>query len=193
LRNFPPLATAHGNPGWQGKFPEPLLTRLNPLASRYYFPEETIMGQAGCFCAGATLLMDVGGRDPRNRREKAARELVWTSQPTFQGWTCSECEWNYPLPTLLSEAEARTAYDRLAASKFRDHQCAQHLARLGPADHDSFTVRIRKLVQQGFKPKDAVDLFLQEVALEYRGQPKTLEQAKTEAEDFLRRVKAGLI
>jgi cytochrome P450 len=54
-------------------------------------------------------------------------------------------------------------------------------------------MRIRKLVQQGFKPKDAVDLFLQEVALEYRNQPKTMEQAKMAGEDFLRRVKAGLI
>jgi hypothetical protein len=137
--------------------------------------------------------MDVGGTDHRSLREKTARELIWASQPTFQGWTCSQCEWNYPLPTLLTDADARTAYDRLAASKFRDHKCAEHLSRLAPAAHDSFTARIRKLVQQGFKPKDAVELFLQEVALEYRGQPKTLEQAKSEAEDFLRRVKAGLI
>jgi len=43
-----------------------------------------------------------------------------------------------------------------------------HLSRLGSADDaDSFTPRIRKLVRQGFKPKDAVELFLQEVALEY--------------------------
>jgi len=58
---------------------------------------------------------------------------------------------------------------------------------------DSFTGRIRKLVKQGFKPKDAVELFLQEVALEYRNDPKTLARAKAEGEDFLRRMKAGLI
>jgi hypothetical protein len=137
--------------------------------------------------------MDVRSADHRSLQEKTARTLIWTSQPSFQGWTCSQCEWNSPLPTLLSDADARTAYDRLAAAKFRDHKCAEHLSRLGPAEHDSFTARIRKLVQQGFKPKDAVDLFLQEVALEYRGQPKTLAQAKIEGEDFLRRVKAGLI
>jgi hypothetical protein len=142
---------------------------------------------------GATLFMAVGPGDSRNLREKAARELIWMSEPSFQGWTCSACEWNYPLPTLLSEAEARTAYDRLAASKFRDHQCAEYLLRLIPASRDSFTARIRKLVQQGFKPKDAVDLFLQEVGLEYRGQPKAHAQANAEAEDFLRRFKAGLI
>jgi hypothetical protein len=98
------------------------------------------------------------------------------------------------MPTLLNDPEAKTAYDRLAAAKFRDHKCADHLSRLGAADDaDSFTPRIRKLVTQGFKPKDAVELFLQEVALEYRNQPKTLAQAKTDAEDFLRRVRAGLI
>ncbi len=97
------------------------------------------------------------------------------------------------MPTLLTEAEARTAYDRLAGAKFREHKCAEHLSRMDAADHDSFTSRIRRMVAQGFKPKDAVELFLQEVALEYRGQPKTLAQAKVEGEDFLRRVKAGLI
>jgi len=34
---------------------------------------------------------------------------------------------------------------------------------------------------------------LQEVTLEYRNDPKTLERAKAEGEDFLRRLKAGLI
>jgi len=143
--------------------------------------------------AGAALLMAFGGSDHRSLQDKTARELIWTSQHAFQGWTCSQCEWNYPLPTLLQDADARTAYDRLAAAKFREHKCADHLARLAPAATDSFSARIRRLVRQGFKPKDAVELFLQEVALEYRGQPKVLERAKVEAEDFLRRVKAGLI
>jgi hypothetical protein len=49
------------------------------------------------------------------------------------------------------------------------------------------------LISQGFKPKDAVELMQQEVALEYRGQAKVLEQAKTEGEDFLRRLRAGVI
>lgn len=129
-----------------------------------------------------------------NLEAKTARELIWTSHPSFQGWTCSQCEWNNPLPTLLTDADARTAYDRLAAGKFREHKCADHLRRLGGSDQgESFTPRIRKLVAQGFKPKDAVELFLQEIALEYRNQPKTLAQAKADGEDFLRRVKAGLI
>lgn len=132
------------------------------------------------------------GKD-RSLQERTARELIWTSRHSFQGWTCSQCEWTYPLPTLLNDPEARTAYDRLAAGKFREHKCADHLARLSSADNESFTPRIRKLVAQGFKPKDAVELMLQEVALEYRNQPKVLAQAKVDGEDFLRRVKAGLI
>ena len=135
-----------------------------------------------------------GSEDRRPLQHKAARELVWTSNRTYQGWTCSQCEWNSPLPTLLSDADARTAYDRLASAKFREHQCAEHLARIGLVEDDeSFTARIRKLVSQGFKPKDAVELFLQEAALEFRNEPKTLARAKAEGEDFLRRVRAGLI
>jgi hypothetical protein len=97
------------------------------------------------------------------------------------------------LPTLLSESEARTAYDRLAKAQFHDHDCAGHLPRMAMGDADSFTARIRKLAAKGFKPKDAADLMLQEVALEYRHDPKIMAQARTEADDFLRRVKAGLI
>lgn len=137
--------------------------------------------------------MESNGKNDRSLLEKTARELIWTSTRSFQGWTCSQCEWNYPLPTLLTEAEAKTAYDRLAAAKFKEHKCADHLARLSTADNESFTPRIRKLIAQGFKPKDAVELMQQEVALEYRNQPKVLEQAKADGEDFLRRVKAGLI
>lgn len=143
--------------------------------------------------AGVAEFMDPGSKKHDTLQQKTARQQIWTSQRNFQGWTCSQCEWNYPLPTLLTEAEAKTAYDRLAAAKFKEHKCADHLARLTASDNESFTPRIRKLVSQGFKPKDAVELLLQEVALEYRNQPKVLEQAKSDGEDFLRRVKAGLI
>jgi hypothetical protein len=137
--------------------------------------------------------MNHSSPDNRPPQAKTARELVWTVDRGFQGWTCSQCEWNYPVPTLLTDAEAKTAYDRLAAAKFKDHNCADQLSRLAPAGSDNFTARIRRLVSQGFKPKDAVELFLQEVALEYRNQPQALAQAKAEGEDFLRRLRAGLI
>ena len=131
--------------------------------------------------------------DSRGEEAKKPRTIIWVAEHGFQGWTCSQCEWNYPLPTLLNDAEAKSAYDRLALGKFREHACEGHAPRLGAVDSQSFTARIRKLVKQGFKPRDAVDLLLQEVELEYRGQPKVLEQARAEGEDFLRRVREGLI
>lgn len=137
--------------------------------------------------------MENSSTEHQKLQAKTARELIWSSHRTFQGWTCSQCEWNYPLPTLLTDADAKTAYDRLAAAKFRDHKCNEHMARLGAMPDEGFASKIRQLISQGFKPKDAVELMLQEVALEYRGQPKILEQAKSEGEDFLRRLKAGVI
>ena len=122
-----------------------------------------------------------------------SRELLWTVDRTFQGWTCSQCEWNDPVPTLLNDPEAKTAYDRLAVGKFNDHACTDHPKRFISADSHGFTPRIRKLITQGFKPKDAVELLLQEVALEYRNQPKVMDQARAECDDFLRRVREGLI
>ena len=124
---------------------------------------------------------------------KSPRTIVWVAEPSLQAWTCSECEWNYPLPTLLDGADAKSAYDRLAMGKFREHACENFAPRLAQSNAPSFTARIRKLVKQGFKPRDAVDLLLQEVELEYRGQPRVLEQARAEGEDFLRRVREGLI
>ncbi len=131
--------------------------------------------------------------DSRGEEAKKHRTIIWVAEHGFQGWTCSECEWNYPLPTLLNDAEAKSAYDRLALWKFREHACEGHASRLGAVDSQSFTARMRKLVAQGFKPKDAVELVLQEVTLEYRNQPKVVEQARGEGEDFLRRVREGLI
>lgn len=122
-----------------------------------------------------------------------ARDLLWTVERHFQGWTCSQCEWNEPIPTLLNDPDAKTAYDRIAIGKFRKHSCAEYAIRLPTSSGDSFTIRIRKLVSKGFKPKDAVELIQQEVSIEYPGQPKVLEQARQEGEDFLRRLRAGLI
>ncbi len=125
--------------------------------------------------------------------KKPAREIQWSFDRNFQGWTCSQCEWNYPVPTLLNDPEAKNAYDRLASAKFREHKCADHPMRMTGVGPESFTSRIRKMVAHGYKPKDAVDLVVQEVAIEYPNQPKILDQARAEGEDFLRRLRAGLI
>jgi uncharacterized protein YoaH (UPF0181 family) len=122
-----------------------------------------------------------------------ARTMIWIHASHFTGWGCSECEWNFAVPTLLTDPEAKSAYDRLSSSKFADHECKAFLARLKSTEPATFTERMRKLVAQGLKPKDAVDIVLQEVDLESRGNPKIMERARTDAQDFLRRVREGLI
>jgi uncharacterized protein YoaH (UPF0181 family) len=125
--------------------------------------------------------------------DKNPRTMNWMSAHGSQGWICSRCEWNYPLPTLLTDPEAKTAYDRLASGKFREHACENYMSRLKTGEPASFAERIRKLVSQGFKPKDAVEILLQEVELEHNGDPKMMEQARREGEDFLRRIRVGLM
>jgi len=111
----------------------------------------------------------------------------------MQGWACSQCNWTSPLPPLLSDTEARAAFDRVAAKRFEDHICADHGMRAGGSDPDSFAERARKLVVRGFKPKDAAEITMQEIVFESRNEPGAAAKAAADAEDFLRRVKDGLI
>jgi hypothetical protein len=50
------------------------------------------------------------------------RSLIWIGGDG-KGWVCSNCGWKFPVPTLLTGVEAKGAYDRLAAGKFREHKC----------------------------------------------------------------------
>ena len=122
-----------------------------------------------------------------------ARTMVWITGRSFRGWSCSDCGWNYAVPTLLSEVEAKSAFDRLALSKFRGHECAEHSERLEYPGRPSVTERIRKLVASGYKPKDAIDIVVQEVGLEFRDKPDVIDAAQSEAQDFLRRMREGIL
>jgi DNA-binding transcriptional ArsR family regulator len=122
-----------------------------------------------------------------------ARSMIWVADPDFHGWICSECEWNSAIPTLLQDPEARSAFDRLASGKFRGHVCADHLSRTASNRPASLTERMRVLVKRGYKPKDAAELVLQEIGLEFREQKGILKQAEAEAVEFLRRVRDGII
>jgi len=103
------------------------------------------------------------------------------------------------VPTLLSGEEAKGAYDRLAAAKFRQHTCdaaASFSAAMPEAKREAdtaFTERARALIKRGYKPKLAVELALQETEIEHGNNPKIMEQARADAEDFLQRVRKGLI
>lgn len=131
--------------------------------------------------------------DQQNQNGKEKRTLLWVQGDTFQGWTCSRCGWRSPLPTLLSDPEAKTAYDRLAEGKFRQHACQDYQRSAPLPESGVFTARLRKLVGQGFKPKDAVEILLLEVELESRGNQEILQRARSEGEDFIRRVRQGLL
>ena len=122
-----------------------------------------------------------------------SKRLTWVSHQRLTGWACSECGWTFPVPPLLTDPEAKSAYDRLAASQFRDHNCAAHGKAALVTDSESFAARARKLVARGFKPKDAVEITLQEMTFENRSDPAAAKKAREDAEDFLRHVKDGLI
>jgi hypothetical protein len=122
-----------------------------------------------------------------------ARSMVWVADPDFLGWICSDCEWNSAMPTLLEDPEARSAFDRLASGKFRGHDCTEYPKRNISSRASSLTERMRNLVKRGYKPKDAAELVLQEICLEFRQQTGILKQAQDEAQDFLRRVREGII
>ena len=122
-----------------------------------------------------------------------ARSMIWVADPDFHGWICSDCEWNSAIPTLLGDPEARSAFDRLASGKFREHNCPDFPKRDFSPRTASVTERMRTLVKRGYKPKDAAELVLQEISLEYRHQTGILQQAHDEAQDFLRRVRDGII
>ena len=125
-----------------------------------------------------------------------ARSLIWLQDAETPGWSCSNCSWKFPVPTLLTDPEAKKAYDRLATSKFQSHICQRATSvptRQHGDNEPSFTDRLRKLVKMGYKPKDAVTIALDELSLEHRRDSKVMQEAQAEAEEFLRRVREGSI
>jgi len=126
------------------------------------------------------------------------RSLIWI-EGDANGWACSNCRWKFPVPTLLTGEEARGAYDRIAAGKFRDHKCEAE-ASVSATKHEikrntdtTFEERVQVLIKRGYRPKVAVDLVLQEVTITHGNDPRFMERARADAEDFFERVRKGLI
>lgn len=125
-----------------------------------------------------------------------ARFLIWKDEAQEKGWACSNCNWRFPLPTLLQDEEARKAYDRLGALKFKEHVCetpSSNWEATASSRAPGFAERARALVSRGYKPKDAVALVLDEIALECRNDSKIMAQAKAEGEKFLLKIREGRI
>jgi len=126
------------------------------------------------------------------------RSLIWISGD-MDGWACSNCRWRFPVPTLLGGEEAKEAYDRLAAAKFREHRCEAEprfstaKAETKPNGVIAFVDRARVLIKHGYTPKVAVELVLHEIETEHRSDPGIMQKARAEAEDFLQKTRRGLI
>jgi hypothetical protein len=120
-------------------------------------------------------------------------------QGEASGWACTNCGWTFPIPTLLSGDDAMAAYDRLAAAKFREHECefdAGFPTANEPAKQEAdsgFAERARMLIKRGYKPKVAVELTLDEMEIEHGRNRTFMEKVRADAEDFLRKVGKGLI
>jgi hypothetical protein len=126
------------------------------------------------------------------------RSLIWI-EGDANGWGCSNCRWKFPVPTLLTGEEAKGAYDRIAAAKFRAHKCEAEPTvsatkqEINRNTDTTFEDRVRVLIKRGYRPKVAVDLVLQEVAITHGNDPRFMERARADAEDFFLRVRKGLI
>jgi hypothetical protein len=126
------------------------------------------------------------------------RVLIWIGGDA-KGWACSVCSWKFPVPTLLAGEEAKGAYDRLAAAKFREHKCetgTSFFATEQEAKRDTgvpFVERARMFIKRGYTPKVAAELVLHEMEFEHSSNSTMMEKARAEAEDFLQKVRKGLI
>ena len=126
------------------------------------------------------------------------RSLIWVAGD-IDGWGCSSCPWRFPIPALLNGEEAKAAYDRLAAVKFREHTCeaTAHLSTrkretIQNAD-SSFADRARRLIKQGYSPKVAVELVLCDIEVEHGNDARMMEKARADAKFFLQEVRQGRI
>jgi cytoskeletal protein CcmA (bactofilin family) len=62
-----------------------------------------------------------------------------------------------------------------------------------PSSGPTFADRASALIKKGYKPKVAVELLLQDAALESRNDPRIMSQEQSDAEDFLQKIRKGLI
>jgi hypothetical protein len=66
-------------------------------------------------------------------------------------------------------------------------------AKAKPQFENIFLDRARILIMRGYKPKDAAEQIRREVAMESGGDTTILEKTRADAEEFLSRIRQGLI
>jgi rubredoxin len=64
-----------------------------------------------------------------NRVKLRGGKLVWTENPNFQGWACTECAWvfnpSWPLAGKSID-EMKTNFGQQRDKEFASHVCAEH-------------------------------------------------------------------
>jgi hypothetical protein len=61
--------------------------------------------------------------------EEMRRKLVWIERKSFQGWTCSQCAWEFKSSGPLvgkSIEDMKRHYERDRDREFNSHVCAEH-------------------------------------------------------------------
>jgi hypothetical protein len=76
------------------------------------------------------------------------RRMTWAIEHLFEGWTCSECAWTYPIPELLVDPHAKNAYDRIASANFKSHDCRATPKGRKPLYEEANIERLRMLVMR---------------------------------------------
>jgi hypothetical protein len=66
-------------------------------------------------------------------------------------------------------------------------------AKAKPQFENIFLDRARILIVRGYKPKDAAEQIPREVAMESEGDTTILQKTRSDAEEFLSRIRQGLI
>jgi hypothetical protein len=126
------------------------------------------------------------------------RSLIWI-EGDANGWACSNCGWKFPRPN--------TAYCRGSEGCLRppsrcevcEHKCEAEPSvsatkrEIKRNADTTFEERVRVLIKRGYRPKVAVELVLQEVEITHGNDPRFMERARADAEDFFLRVRKGLI
>ncbi len=133
-------------------------------------------------------LRPVAGLEPQTEQLRveppATEQAAIGTIPAGQATT----EATRPEPAKAAQVEQPRA---VAAAAGAGSAASAHFARHTTVS--DFEDRARKLIKAGYKPKDAVELLLQDTALECRNDQRVMEQERSDAEDFLQKIRTGAI
>lgn len=82
----------------------------------------------------------------------------------------------------------------MALDRFREHRCLSLASR--PVERvgcPNFAERARAFIKRGITPKNAVEMVLREVEFEFGKDARAMMKARMDAEEFLLKVRKGLI